>query len=67
MSHCDTVTNRNRRKYTWYAACHGNAHLDSLCDLIQIHMARYDLVIRIDNTDQRTLHLFLGQPKRIEQ
>ena len=50
---------------TRYAACHGNAHLDSLCDLIQIHMAQYNLVA-VDNTDQRTLHL-PQSVKRIEQ
>ena len=67
MAHGDPVTDSNCREYTGNTACHSHTQLYGLCDLVQIHMARNDLVIRIDNTDQRLVHLFFCQAQRMEQ
>ena len=44
-----------------------DTRLDRLRDLIQIHMAGDDLIIRADHAHQGTLDLFLRQPKRKQQ
>ena len=60
-------TDRDCREDPGNAAGHGNAHSDRFRDLIQVHMARNDLIIRTDNTDQRTPELFLREAQRAEQ
>ena len=49
------------------AACHGDAHLDCLGDLIQIHMTGNDFVMGADDADERTAHFFLCQTESEEK
>ena len=61
VTHGNTVTNCNGGEHNGRTARHGNTKSHRLGDLIQIHMAGNDLVIRADNTDQRSVQLFTGQ------
>ena len=45
VSHRNTVAYCNRRNYDRSTACHSDSHLDRLCNLVKIHMSRYDLII----------------------
>ncbi len=67
MSHGDSVAYRDRREYDGRPACHGDSLLYCIYNLIQIHVSRNDLIIRTDDPYQRTVHLFLCKPQRIEQ
>ena len=67
VSHGDTVTDCNCRKYYRCTASHGNAQLDSFHDFVDVHVSRYDLIIRRNNADQRTFHFFLGHSQCVEQ
>ena len=67
MAHGNTVTDCDCREHNRHTARHGNAHLDCLGDLIQVHMAGNDLIIGTDNTDHRTSSLFLCITESIEQ
>ena len=67
MSHCDTVTDCDRRKYDRNTACFRYAKFYGVYDLIQIHMPRNDLIVRAYNTDHRLFHFLFGKAKCIEQ
>ena len=67
VSHGDAVTDCDRRENHRCTASHGNAHLNGIDDLVDVHVSRYDLVVGGDNADQRTLHLFLGHSQCVEQ
>ena len=67
MSHGDAVTDCDRRENHRCTASHGNAHLNGIDDLVDVHVSRYDLVVGGDDADQRTLHLFLGHSQCVEQ
>ena len=45
MSHGDSIADCNRREYNRHTAGLGYAKLHSLHDLVQIHMARNDLIV----------------------
>ena len=51
MSHCNTVTNSDCREYDWCTTSHCNTLFYSCYDLVQIHMSRYDLIIRTYDSD----------------
>ena len=67
MSHRDAVADCDRRYHDRRASRHRDSHLHCLCDLIQVHMPRHDLIVGADHSDQRPVQLFLGHPKRIKQ
>ena len=67
MSHGNSVTDCNRRNHDRCSSCHSNSHFNSLCNLIQVHMPRHDLIIRTHNSDQRPVQFFLCHSQRIEQ
>ena len=67
MSHGDSVTNCDCRNHDRYSSCHCHSHLDCLCDLIQVHMPRNDLIIRTYDSDQWLLKLLLRQSQCIEK
>ena len=67
MSHSDTITYGDSREHDRCSSCHCNSHLYCLHDLVQVHMSRYDLIVRADNSDQRSVHLFFCQSQCIEQ
>ena len=52
MAHSNTVTYSNSREDDWCAASHGNAHFYSINNFVNIHMSRYDFIIRTHNTNQ---------------
>ena len=56
MSHRNTVADCNRREYHRHAACLRHTKLHGIDNLIQIHMPRYDLIVRADNADHRLVH-----------
>ena len=45
MSHGDTVTDCDSRKYPGHAARQSHSHLYRFHDFIQVHMTRYDFII----------------------
>ena len=67
VAHGDSITDGDSRNHDRGSSRHGNSHLNGLNDLIQIHMARYNLIIGTDDTDERTLHLFFRHSEGIEQ
>ena len=67
MAHGDAVAHANGGDQDGRAACHLNAGLDGIGDLVQIHMAGHDLAVGTHHADQRALQLFLGVAQCIEQ
>ena len=67
MSHGNTIAHRNRRKYHRNTACLCHAKLYGVNDLVKIHMAWNDLVVRTYDTDHRFCHLFFRESKCIKQ
>ena len=67
MSHGDSITDSNRRKYNRYTTCFCHAKLDSIYDLVKVHMSRNDLIVGAYNTDHGLLHFLFGKAKCIEQ
>ncbi len=67
MTHRDTVADRDSGEYDRVAACHCDACLDSLNDLVYVHMSGYDLVVGADDTDHRLLHFLVGHAERVEE
>ena len=67
MAHGDTVAHRDGGEHDGHTACHGDTHLDSLGDLVQVHVAGNDLIIGTDDTDHGTSSLFLCIAESIEQ
>ena len=57
MAHGYAVTDSDRGKFHRNTAGHCHAEFYSLCDLVQVHVAWDDLIVGIDNTDQRSAHL----------
>ena len=55
MSHSNTITDSNSRNHDWCSSGHCHAKFNCFCDLIQIHVPRYNLIIRTYNTDQWTI------------
>ena len=60
MTHGNAVAHANGRDQDGGAACHLNAGLYGIGDLVQIHMAGHDLAVGAHHADQRALQLFLG-------
>ena len=48
VSHCDTVTDSDRREYDRCTASHCNPLFYGCYDLVKVHMARYDLIVGTD-------------------
>ena len=67
MSHGDSVTDRDCGNHNRSAARHGNAHLDRFCNLIQIHVPRYNFIVGADHADERSFQFLLRHAQRIEQ
>ena len=67
VSHCDSVTYCDCRKYNRCAASHCNAEFHSIYNFVKVHMSRYDLVIRAYDSYQWFVHFFLCHSKGIEQ
>ena len=67
MAHGDAVAHADGGDQDRCAACHLNACLDSVGDLIQIHMAGHDLAVCAHHADERTLQLFRGVTQCIKQ
>ena len=65
VTHGNAVAYRDRGEHNGRSARHGNAQLDRLRDLVQIHMTGNDLVIGADNTDKRSVHLLAGKTQRL--
>ena len=45
MSHCNSVTHSDCRKYNRCSTCHGNSLFYRINDFVQIHMSRHNLII----------------------
>ena len=67
MSHSDTITYRNRRKYDRRPASHSYALLHCIYNFIQIHMPRNNFIMRTDNSHQRPFHLLFCHAQRVKQ
>ena len=67
VPHGDTVTDCDGREHDRCSACHGNAHFYSLCNFIQVHVTRYDLIVGAYDSYERFFHLFFGQTQRTHQ
>ena len=67
VAHCNAVAYRNRREDNRRAACHRNADLYGVHNLIDIHVARDDLVIGADDADERTFDLLLREAQSMVQ
>ena len=67
MPHGNAVADCNGRKYHRSSPCHGNAQFHGIYDFIQVHMSRYDFIIRADNSHQRFFHFFLGDAQSMKQ
>ena len=50
VSHCNTVTYCDCREHNRCTACHCHTKLNCLCDLVKVHMTRYDFIVRTYDT-----------------
>ena len=67
MSHGNSVADCDCRKYNRSSPRHGHALFYRVHDFIQIHVARYNLIIGTDNSHQWAVHLFLCHAKGMKQ
>ena len=67
MAHGNTVTDGNGREDNGRTAGHGNAEADGFRNLIQVHVARDNFVVRADNADERTFQFLFGQSQCVVQ
>ena len=67
MTHGDTVADSDRGEHDGHAACHGNAELDCLGDLVQVHMTGDDLVVGTDDADHGALSLLFSVAEGVKQ
>ena len=67
MPHGDTVADGDGGENDGGAASHGDAQLNGLNNLVQIHVAGDDFVVGADDADQGTIHLFVGDAQCVEQ
>ena len=67
MAHGDAVAHGDGGELHRGASGGTDAGLDSLGDLVQVHVAGDDLVVGTDHADERPLQLLLGIAQGIEQ
>ena len=67
MSHSDTITDCDRRKYNRCAASHRYTQLHGIYNLVQVHVSRNNLIIRTYDTDERFVHLLFRHTECIKQ
>ena len=67
VSHCDTITDCDCREHNRCTACHCYAKFNCLCNLVKVHMTRYDFIVRTYDTYQRSFHFFFCHSKSIKQ
>ena len=67
MSHSDTITDCDRRKYNRCAASHRYPQLHGIYNLVQVHVSRNNLIIRTYDTDKRFVHLLFRHTECIKQ
>ena len=67
MSHGNSVTDCDCRKYHRHTAGLCNSKFHSLYNFIQIHMARNNLIVGTYDSHHRLFHFFRGKSQGIEQ
>ena len=67
MAHGDAVADADGRDEDGGAACHLDACLDGVGDLIQIHVAGDDLTVGTHHTDEGAVQLFRGVAQGVKQ
>ena len=67
MAHGDAVADADGRDEDGGAACHLDACLDGVGDLIQIHVAGDDLAVGAHHTDEGAVQLFRGVAQGVKQ
>ena len=67
VPHGDAVADGNGGEHDGGAASHADAGLDGLGDLVQMHVARDDLVVGADDADEGPVSFFFGKAQRCEQ
>ena len=67
VSHCNTVAYCDCREHNRCTACHCHTKLNCLCDLVKVHMTRYNFIVRTYDTYQRSVHFFFCHSKSIKQ
>ena len=67
VAHCDAVADADRRNEHRRAACHANAGLDGVRDLVEVDVTRDDLGICGNDADDRLLHLLVGHAAGAQQ
>ena len=67
VAHCDAVADADRRNEHRRAACHANASLDGVRDLVEVDVTRDDLGICGNDANDRLLHLLVGHAAGAQQ
>ena len=67
MTHGDAVAHGDGGEDDGGAAGHGDAHLDGVDDLVEIHVAGNDLVVRAHDAHERAGDLLVGEAQRVVQ
>ena len=67
MTHSDTITDCDRRKYNRCSASHRYTQLHGIYNLVQVHVSRNNLIIRTYDTDERFVHLLFRHTECIKQ
>ena len=65
--HRDAVAHTNGIDLQRCAARHAHARLNSVGNLLEMNMARNNLVLGGNDSNQRTAHLFVGKAIRFKQ
>jgi hypothetical protein len=67
MPHCDPVIDTDRVELKRYAARSSDDLFDAATELLQVNMAGDDIDIRVDDSDERLVEVFIAQTGRFEQ
>ena len=67
VAHRDAVADADRRNEHRRAACHANAGLDGVRDLVEVDVTRDDLGICGNDADDRLFHLLVGHAAGAQQ
>ncbi len=67
MAHGNAVIHADGVEFEGNASCGANGFFDQLTKLLQVHVPRDDIDVRIDDSDKRLMHIRVGDTGRLEQ
>ena len=67
MAHCNAVTDTDDAEFEWHSTGSSDTFTDFLRKLSQVNVSRYDGIECVCYTDERQLHLMVGNSQRTQE